>query len=230
MSSGIYVIRCAENKFYVGRTIDIVSRWNAHASGLGALWTKQYRPLQGIIELIPDTPYQEIVTTLQYMQKYGIHNVRGGPWCALVLTETEIKTIEDIMRSEGFARTPSLGLESMTSGHSTTHTMNTTTMEVDEVIDVDKHQPLRKGKVWNAMEDSDLLLQLSQSMDIASIAKVHGRTEGSIKSRVTYHAKRLREEGRSFAQIAELLNITDEDTQRCFSHRTPEMVRFRKDE
>lgn len=226
MSSGIYVIRCAENKFYVGRTIDIVSRWNAHASGLGALWTKQYRPLQGIIELLPDTPYQEIVTTLQYMQKYGIHNVRGGPWCALVLTETEIKTIEDIMRSEGFARTPTL--ESMTSGHSTVHTMNTTTMEVDEVIDVDK--PLRKGKVWNAMEDADLLLQLSQSMDIASIAKVHGRTEGSIKSRVAYHAKRLREEGRSFAQIAELLNITDEDTQRCFSHRTPEMVRFRKDE
>jgi hypothetical protein len=208
--SGIYVIRCAENKFYVGRTIDIVSRWNAHASGLGALWTKQYRPLQGIIELVPDTPYQEIVTTLQYMQKYGIHNVRGGPWCALVLTETEVKTIEDIMKSEGFAR-------------------SAPTMDVDEQPTTEIPElPARKGKVWGPMEDSDLLLQLSQSMDIATIAKTHGRSEGSIKSRVAHHAKRLRDDGRTFAQVGEILNITDDDVQRCFHHRTPEIVRFRK--
>jgi hypothetical protein len=224
--AGIYVIRCAENKFYVGRTIDIVSRWNAHTSGLGALWTKHHRPLQGIIELLPDTPYQELVTTLTYMQKYGIHNVRGGPWCSLILTETEINTIEDIMKSEGFART----METKIGSIGPIAPIGPSTEGPSATMDVEPEVPARKGKVWAAMEDSDLLLQLSQSMDIATIARIHGRSEGSIKSRVTHHAKRLRDEGRTFAQVGEILNITDDDVQRCFHHRTPEIVRFRKAE
>lgn len=214
----IYVIRCANSKYYVGRTIDVVSRYTQHRFGLGSKWTKAHQPLDGIIELLADTPFQELVTTLMYMSKYGIENVRGGPWTELVLSETEVKTIKEIMRSEGFARKDT-----------------STPMDIDESADLSTTlttEPSvgRKGKLWDANEEGDLMTQLNSCVSVESIAKMHSRTEGAIKTRVSQIAKRLREEGHQLAHIGNTLNITDEDVSKCLFNKTPDLVRFRRTE
>lgn len=80
-----YILRLIENKYYVGITSNIEKRMNQHFSGQGAKWTKIYKPLE-IIEIEPFThKWQESYTTLITMKKYGIENVRGGPWCQINL-------------------------------------------------------------------------------------------------------------------------------------------------
>lgn len=207
--SCIYVIRCANAKYYVGRTIDVVSRYNQHRHGLGSKWTKAHQPLDGIIELLADSPFQELVTTLLYMSKYGIDNVRGGPWTELVLSETEIKTIKEMMRSEGFARKEPLSETAM-------------------VIDMVEPDLERKGKLWKSHEENDLVIELNQAMPLSDMAKRHGRTEGSLKSRVVSIAKRLREGGSLNKDIGNTLNLVDDDVTKCLCAKLPDLVHFRR--
>jgi len=85
----IYVLKLKQNKYYVGKTTQPTFRLNDHFVGGGAAWTKIYKPIS-IYELIPDRPdSDEQIVTQEYMKKYGIDNVRGGPWCKISLTKYE---------------------------------------------------------------------------------------------------------------------------------------------
>ena len=60
-------------------------------------WIQRYSPI-GFIEIIPDADEYDVDKyTIQYMQKYGIDNVRGGTFNSPVLPRHNIKTIEDII-------------------------------------------------------------------------------------------------------------------------------------
>lgn len=202
--SCIYVIRCAHGKYYVGRTIDVVSRFNAHARGLGAVWTRAHLPLDGIVELHPDAEFHELVITLKTMKTYGIENVRGGPWCSLVLSATELETITEMMRSEGFARPET---------------------RPDTVVTMTDDEPKsRKGHKWDSMEDASLLQELVQNLSAAEIATRHARTEGAIKTRVAHHATLLATEGKAVSDIASILHLTQADVHLCLHRRLPEMI------
>ncbi len=79
----VYVLKCRDNKVYVGVTMNFNLRWAQHQSGEGANWTRMYKPLD-VLEIFPNaSPDLEKVKTLEYMQEYGWENVRGGPWCKL---------------------------------------------------------------------------------------------------------------------------------------------------
>tara|TARA_B100000963_G_C22442665_1_gene587363 strand:- start:134 stop:883 length:750 start_codon:yes stop_codon:yes gene_type:complete len=79
----IYVLKLQKNKFYIGKTEDPQFRLESHNTGNGSAWTKKYKPIQ-IHEIIPDqTDHDEQRVTQEYMEKYGIDNVRGGPWCQI---------------------------------------------------------------------------------------------------------------------------------------------------
>lgn len=58
-----------------------------HMNGTGSEWTKRYEPID--IEWYDSTNnrYLEFAKTLEYMKRYGIDNVRGGPYCSVVLRE-----------------------------------------------------------------------------------------------------------------------------------------------
>ncbi len=84
----IYVLQCVEHKFYVGRvaSVDQVDRRFQQHLGqqFGAIWTTMYRPIK-IEETRSGTKYDEDNVVREYMEKYGIPNVRGGSFSNIVL-------------------------------------------------------------------------------------------------------------------------------------------------
>lgn len=86
----LYVLLLEKHRYYVGITAQRVqSRYEQHAQGIGAKWTRQHPPL-GVLESYPlgrmcesDAVKHETAKTLQVMAQYGEANVRGGSMCFL---------------------------------------------------------------------------------------------------------------------------------------------------
>ena len=96
----IYVLQLNNNKYYIGKTIDPQFRLENHFDSSGSAWTKKYKPIR-IHELIPNcSNYDEQRITQKYMKKYGIDNVRGGPWCKLNLEKSEKDFIHTLILGE----------------------------------------------------------------------------------------------------------------------------------
>lgn len=80
----LYVLKLQNNKYYVGITKDIDQRFQEHVAGKGSWFTKLYKPEKIIqADIYTDIPENEMLdvetfVTVEYMQKYGISNVRGG--------------------------------------------------------------------------------------------------------------------------------------------------------
>ena len=49
----IYILRCTEGKWYVGKTMSLQDRILAHFASNGAEWTKKYKPID-VEQIIPD--------------------------------------------------------------------------------------------------------------------------------------------------------------------------------
>jgi hypothetical protein len=94
----IYVLRLKQGKYYIGKTNNPQVRIKNHFNSNGAEWTKIYKPIQ-LIELIPGCDhYDEDKITRQYMDKYGIENVRGGSFVTIKLEKSTIDTL-NMMRN-----------------------------------------------------------------------------------------------------------------------------------
>jgi len=92
----IYILQLQDNHYYIGKTSskDPHNRISQHFNGTGAVWTTKYKPIK-IIELLNNcNKFDEDKYTKMYMDKYGIDNVRGGSYCKVTLTKTEIFLIE----------------------------------------------------------------------------------------------------------------------------------------
>tara|TARA_Y100000389_G_scaffold66748_4_gene62974 strand:- start:2499 stop:2999 length:501 start_codon:yes stop_codon:yes gene_type:complete len=86
----IYVLKCQQNKYYVGKTNNPNVRLETHNTREGSAWTKKYKPIK-VIELIKNCDdYDEDKYTKIYMDKYGIDNVRGGSFVSVKLDDSTI--------------------------------------------------------------------------------------------------------------------------------------------
>lgn len=101
----LYVLKLANGAYYVGRTQRTMRAcYQAHVSGLGSAWTRQYPPVR-LMECRPLRGSHDVHTkTLDYMKKYGIQNVRGGPYTLCDLPPFVQATLAMILRgSDCFA-------------------------------------------------------------------------------------------------------------------------------
>lgn len=93
----IYVLKLEYNKFYVGKTISPIRRVNNHFDIKGSAWTRKFKPVD-IIEIIPNCDdLDEDKYTLKYMKEKGIQNVRGGTFCNINLSKSDVITIRKMI-------------------------------------------------------------------------------------------------------------------------------------
>lgn len=89
MTTNIYVLRLEGGRYYIGKSDDVVRRYQQHVRGYGSAWTKIYRPLS-LEKVKEDTsPFEEDRITKEYMSKYGVDNVRGGSYVEVELSENQ---------------------------------------------------------------------------------------------------------------------------------------------
>ncbi|MDA0758560.1 MAG: hypothetical protein O3C01_07870 [Bacteroidetes bacterium] len=96
----IYSLKLQSGKYYIGKTETPDFRLQDHFDTFGSAWTKKYKPIS-IHQLIPDmNDHDEQRITQEYMNKYGIDNVRGGPWCKVILSDEEKQFIKKLLDGE----------------------------------------------------------------------------------------------------------------------------------
>ena len=91
----IYILKCKEDKYYVGKIADnVYRRIKQHFDGKGAKWTKRYQPIDILDIRRGLTDRDESKVTLDMMKIFGIHNVRGGAYSKMRLDKTQIEYAE----------------------------------------------------------------------------------------------------------------------------------------
>ena len=94
----IYILQLEKEKYYIGKTINPSFRLDQHFNSDGSNWTKKYKPLKVINIISNCDDYDEDKYTIQFMEKYGINNVRGGSFCEIKLSDTNISTLNQMIR------------------------------------------------------------------------------------------------------------------------------------
>jgi hypothetical protein len=93
----IYVLELVNKKYYIGRTLNPAFRLEQHFNSFGSQWTQKYKPIK-VLQIIQNCDnFDEDKYTLKYMEKYGINNVRGGPFCELKLNKDNLNTIRKMI-------------------------------------------------------------------------------------------------------------------------------------
>ena len=177
----VYALKCANKKWYVGQTSDIVRRFNSHKEGCGSAWTKLH-PAESIVKLMATTgsDFLELSTTLEFMELYGIDNVRGGPFANVHMPADHVKTISKLMVSNAF---PNKWIPKDSDAH--LFNVNSESDEVDVVTKRPRTDARRHGFPWTREEDDALINELRNTWkSFSEIADVHERTEGSVKSKI----------------------------------------------
>lgn len=95
----VYVLRLFGDKYYVGKTISPNIRLKNHFNGKGSNWTKKYKPIE-VLELVPQSDkFHEEFKTIDYMDKFGVENVRGGSFSEIILSSDNINTINKMINT-----------------------------------------------------------------------------------------------------------------------------------
>ena len=93
----IYILKLEKDKYYVGKSSKINKRLEDHFNSYGSAWTKKYKPVKVIETINNCDKFDEDKYTLKYMEKYGVHNVRGGSFCETKLENDNLKTINKML-------------------------------------------------------------------------------------------------------------------------------------
>lgn len=86
-TTNIYVLQLEGGKYYIGKSNNILKRYQEHINGGASAWTNKYKPVSLIESLENVSPFEEDKKTKEYMSKYGIDNVRGGSYVSIELSE-----------------------------------------------------------------------------------------------------------------------------------------------
>ena len=95
----IYILQLEYEKYYIGKTFDVNFRIDKHFTNNGSMWTKKYKPITILTIIANCDDYDEDKHTIIYMEKYGINNVRGGSFCEIKLSDNNIKTLQQMIKS-----------------------------------------------------------------------------------------------------------------------------------
>lgn len=90
----LYVLQCESGKWYVGKTTDVMRRFEEHKTGKGSAWTKKYKPVRLVECRTITSDHDENNVTKDLMKKYGVENVRGGIYAQVVLPDEYVNVLK----------------------------------------------------------------------------------------------------------------------------------------
>lgn len=90
----IYVLKLEGGKYYVGKTGDLIARYQQHLSGEGSSFTRLHKPIKVIRTVTNASPFDEDKITKECMAKYGIENVRGGAYSQVELEDYQQEALQ----------------------------------------------------------------------------------------------------------------------------------------
>jgi hypothetical protein len=92
----IYVLKLENDKYYVGRSMQVKQRIDKNFNGEGSAWTKKHKPVD-IVEIARCKSEDEDVYLLKYMNIYGINNVRGGAFSQIKLSDNDMSVLKKMI-------------------------------------------------------------------------------------------------------------------------------------
>ena len=93
----LYVFKLENGKYYLGFTTDYERVFVEFRAGFGPEWVKLHKPIS--VDLIIENAegYLETAVLYEYFKKYGIDNVRGGPYSNVSLTTVQLDSIKNAL-------------------------------------------------------------------------------------------------------------------------------------
>ena len=91
----IYILRLEGGHYYVGKTNNVMQRYQEHLNGSGSAWTTRYPPVSLVKTIENAGPFDEDKTVKEFMSAYGIDKVRGGSYVMETLTEAHEVAVSD---------------------------------------------------------------------------------------------------------------------------------------
>jgi len=86
MTTNIYILRLEGGRYYIGKSENVLKRYQQHLNGSGSSWTKKYKPVSLERTIENASHFEEDKITKEYMYKHGIDNVRGGSYIEVELS------------------------------------------------------------------------------------------------------------------------------------------------
>lgn len=86
----VYVLRLENDRYYVGKTHDVETRYADHLNGRGTTWTKLYKPIELVLVKNCVYSFEEDGFVKLYMYHHGIDKVRGGAYSSEILSDDQI--------------------------------------------------------------------------------------------------------------------------------------------
>lgn len=92
----IYCLSLADDKYYIERTNYIDKRLSLHRERKACAWTALYEVID-VVEIVTahvnEAPAVEREVVERYMKRYGVDNVRGGPFSSVNLTDRDYRRL-----------------------------------------------------------------------------------------------------------------------------------------
>jgi predicted GIY-YIG superfamily endonuclease len=85
----IYVLELEGDKYYVGTTSHMDTCYEHHNTGTHNEFTRIFHPVRILSKTNLVSKYDELNTVLEYMEKYGVANVRGATYQFVNMSESE---------------------------------------------------------------------------------------------------------------------------------------------
>lgn len=98
MTTNVYALKLENGKYYIGKSDNLEQRLESHFAGSGAAWTREHRPLEIMETRENVSRFEEDKMTKEYMEKYGIDNVRGGAYTQVELPDESKEALQREIR------------------------------------------------------------------------------------------------------------------------------------
>jgi hypothetical protein len=95
----VYLLKLEDDKYYIGKSRDPITRFEQHKTDVGSAWTTKYKPLELMKVFENCDEFDEDKYTKVFMAEFGIDNVRGGSYVQINLDAETIKLLEKELKS-----------------------------------------------------------------------------------------------------------------------------------